>query len=318
MKKILSIIMVIALMLTSFFTVASASSITTVATDKMISFNGCSSLTIPADKTDDAITLKVLIKGIPTEFGEYGPNGICIQVVTDGVQIQSGGTFTAPTSLFGNTADTAWTPATISKATSDFSAMAESIQNENHYLTLANLQAVDYTIFEFQVKRVNDVATATVSFGDSSALNDTFADMPYSLKLKGSDYVQNLTINFESKPEPTTYPNLAEETFDTESTVNGIAVNSDSKVWTVFQKNRIGAALAANTYGMQVVNNGKTYKFAGIEEVPVDGIWAIKLVAPKQQFAEGDAFAPTSIKAYWKENGNVVVSGELIQQQSNQ
>lgn len=116
----------------------------------------------------------------------------------------------------------------------------------------------------------------------------------------------------DSTPVPTpTYPNMKEETFTEAGEVNGIPVTSESKVWTVFHKT--ATSLDKNTYGLKVVNDGKTYTFPGLSDVKIEdgkseALWAIKIVAPTQKFADNVDFAPTSIKAYV----GTTLSGELI------
>lgn len=182
--------------------------------------------------------------------------------------------------------------------------------------TVSILKDTPIASITFKAKEdLETLGAKTFSLSSISILDDDYNGIDGAAG--GSVTVPITTTVTVTDSEPVvTYPNLAEETFDTESEVNDIAVDSDSKVWTVFQKNTTGATLVANTYGIQVVTGDKTYKFAGIVDVPAEdasagntGIWAIKLVAPEQKFAGGEAFAPTSIKAYWGESG---LSGELI------
>lgn len=113
-----------------------------------------------------------------------------------------------------------------------------------------------------------------------------------------------------AKPTPT-YPNMEEETFTEAGEVNGIPVTAEAKAWTVFQKTSTN--LDKNTYGLKVVNDGKTYTFPGLSDVKIEdgkseALWAIKIVAPTQKFADNVDFAPTSIKAYV----GTTLSGELM------
>lgn len=295
MKKIFSVLLVVAIIVSSFTMVAFADYLG-VATDKTLSFGGYSSITVPSTEVDSQFTVSVKISNVPYEV-YYDEMSFTVKAT--GVEVIDA-SFTTPASI-------GFTSGLVSdnKLTVDFSAGSEE------GMTQEKLASVDNILATYTLKRIGSATTGTLEFDTATYVRDSIG----KVSIAKSD-MQALTINFESAPEPTSYPNLAEETFDTESTVDGIAVNSDSKVWTVFQKNATGATLGANTYGIQVVTGGKTYKFAGIVDVPAEdasagntGIWAIKLVAPEQKFAGGEAFAPTSIKAYWGESG---LSGELI------
>ena len=132
-----------------------------------------------------------------------------------------------------------------------------------------------------------------------------------NVALSGSGYETNMNdealvndadvITVKSGSTVVTYPTLSNDTFtEGEEVFEGYTATAAATGITVFQKT--AEDLAAESYGIQVVTGGKTYKFPGKVAITLgeatEKIWGIKIVAPAGTFQDGAAFAPTSIKAY--------------------
>lgn len=74
-------------------------------------------------------------------------------------------------------------------------------------------------------------------------------------------------------------------------------MGENGKVYTFFKKTV--DPLTAGSYGVKATIGGKEYKFPGKANVPANGSWVIKFIAPNGTFQDGTAFDVTSSEAYF-------------------
>lgn len=139
-------------------------------------------------------------------------------------------------------------------------------------------------------------------WGDASNNKVTFAQQELKINLNGyteggsgSTGVVIDGEDFTNATDGMTSSDVKNTTVTVGDSVYNMGENG--KVYTFFKKTV--DPLTAGSYGVKATIGGKEYKFPGKANVPANGSWVIKFIAPNGTFQDGTAFNVTSSEAYF-------------------
>lgn len=135
---------------------------------------------------------------------------------------------------------------------------------------------------------------ADQNFSEVNADNTSVATTSVVIK-SGSTGVVIDGEDFTSATDGMTSSDVKNTTVTVGDSVYNMGENG--KVYTFFKKTV--DPLTAGSYGVKATIGGKEYKFPGKANVPANGSWVIKFIAPNGTFQDGTTFDVTSSEAYF-------------------